>query len=148
MKTNPIARLAWIAPALLLFLTIHQFRTAVNLQTTLDEGTLAWAEITRYDRTDRKDVTYVSLDIRVRMPDGSFFERENLTLPYSIGHRVGTDSIQVKVSPGAGQEVVFSEIGKTHVSIAWSNTAMSFIALIIAFVAVFSWNRLLSRRKE
>ncbi len=148
MKTNPIARLAWIVPAALLFLTIHQTYTAVGLQKTLNEGVQTWAEVTHYERSDRKDVTYVSLDLRVHMPDGSVFEREGLTLPYSIGHRVQEDSVEVSVLPGSAQEVVFTEIGKTHVSIAWSNSAMSLIALIIALIGVVSWNRYLARKED
>ena len=148
MTAKMIARAAWFVPALLLALTIHQAFTAVQLQKTLDNGIETWAEVTRYDRSDRKDVTNVELDLRVHMPDGSTFEKNRMTLPYSIGHRVEADTLMVRVLSGAAQEVVFEEIGATHVHIAWSNFGMSLVAFIIAFVGVFSWNKMLRNSTE
>jgi hypothetical protein len=141
-----IARIAWAVPALLLALSIHQVVTAVELGRTLDEGQLAMAEVTRYDRSDRKDVTNVELDLLVHLDDGTSFERNNMALPYSIGHRVEAESLQVTVLRGGGQEVVITQIGQTQVRIAWSNAAMSFIAFLMAFVGVFSWNRWIKNR--
>lgn len=146
MSSHLIARVAWVIPALLLALAIHQVSTAVNLARTLDNGEQAMAEVTRYERSDRKDVTHVELDLRVRLADGTVFERERLALPYSIGHRVEADSLEVTVLPGSGQEVVITQIGRTQVRIAWSNAAMSFIIFLMAFVGVFSWNRWLAKK--
>lgn len=146
MSSNLIARVAWVVPALLLALAIHQVTTAVNLARTLDEGEQAMAEVTRYERSDRKDVTHVELDLRVRLADGTTFERNRLALPYSIGHRVEADSLAVTVLPGSGQEVVITEIGRTQVRIAWSNAAMSFVVFLMAFAGVFSWNRWLRKK--
>ncbi|MDE2996472.1 MAG: hypothetical protein OXT73_07025 [Bacteroidota bacterium] len=145
MNTRTVARLAWSLPLVLLGLTIHQAVTANNLRTTLDEGEAAVAEVTRYERSDRKDVTHVELDLLVHRADGTMFERNNLALPYSIGHRVEADSLDVTVLRGGGQEVVITEIGRTQISIAWSNAAMSLIAFLMAFAGVFSWNRWLAR---
>lgn len=145
MNTRTVARLAWSLPLVLLGLTIHQAVTANNLRTTLDEGEAAVAEVTRYERSDRKDVTHVELDLLVHRADGTSFERNNLALPYSIGHRVEADSLNVTVLQGGGQEVVITEIGRTQISIAWSNAAMSLIAFLMAFAGVFSWNRWLAR---
>ena len=146
MSSHLIARVAWVIPARLLALAIHQVSTAVNLARTLDNGEQAMAEVTRYERSDRKDVTHVELDLRVRLADGTVFERERLALPYSIGHRVEADSLEVTVLPGSGQEVVITQIGRTQVRIAWSNAAMSFIIFLMAFVGVFSWNRWLAKK--
>jgi hypothetical protein len=146
MHTPRVARLAWILPTVLLLLSLHQVVTAINLGKTLDEGEAAVAEVIRYERSDRKDVTHVELDLLVRLGDGSTIERNRLALPYSIGHRVEeADSLEVTVLPGGGQEVVITQIGRTQTRIAWSNGAMSFIAFLMAFVGVFSWNRWLSR---
>jgi len=143
MSARTVAKLAWSVPVFLLALTVHQAFTAVQLKKTMDQGTLTWAEVTRYERSDRKDVTEVELDLIVHLPDGSQFVREKLALPYSIGHRVEADTLSVMVLQGATQEVVITEIGETQVKIAWSNMAMSFIALIMAFVGVFAWNKML-----
>ena len=110
MSSRSVARFAWALPALLLFLTIHQVVTAVNLGRTLDEGQTAMAEVTRYERSDRKDVTHVELDLLVHMEDGTTLERNRMALPYSIGHRVEAESLQVTVLPGGGQEVVITQI--------------------------------------
>ena len=104
------------------------------------------AEVTRYERSDRKDVTHVELDLLVRMQDGTTLERTRMALPYSIGHRVEAESLNVTVLPGTGQEVVITQIGRTQARIAWSNGAMSFIAFLMAFLGVFSWNRWLFRK--
>ena len=74
MNASRVARLAWSVPVLLLVLTLHQAWTAYELQDTLDTGTSAMAEVTRYERSDRKDVTHVELDLLVHMPDGSTFD--------------------------------------------------------------------------
>ena len=136
---------AWIITSLVAALSLHQPFTAIQINRTLEEGSLTWAEVPRYERSDRNDVTNVSLDLLVHLSDGSTFERKNLALPYSIGHRVESDTLQVTVLLGSGQEVVISEIGKTQVRIASSNAAMSFIALIMAFVCVLAWNRLMKK---
>ena len=141
-----VARFAWAVPALLFALSVHQVMTAVNLARTLEVGQLAMAEVTRYDRSDRKDVTHVELDLLVHLDDGTSFERNNMALPYSIGHRVEAESLQVTVLRGAGQEVVITQIGHTQVRIAWSNAAMSFMAFLMAFAGVFSWNRWIRNR--
>ena len=148
MKVKTVARLAWSIPVLLLALTIYQVVTAVELRATMDEGVETWAEVTRYDRSDRKDVTKVEIDMIVHMPDGSQFERNKLTLPYSIGHRVESDTLTVMVLKGTVQEVVIKDIGETHIRIAWSNFGMSLIAFIIAFAGVLAWNRFQATRED
>lgn len=141
MNASRVARLAWAVPVLLLALTLHQAYTAYEIQDTLDTGVQAMAEVTRYERSDRKDVTHVELDLLVHMPDGSTIEKTHMALPYSIGHRVEAESLAVIVHSGAAQEVVIKEIGHTQVSIAWSNAAMSLVAFLMAFAGVFYWNR-------
>ncbi len=151
MSSSPsrsVARVAWVVPVVLLALSVHQFVTAFNLTATLNNGQAAMAEVTRYERSDRKDVTHVELDLLVHMEDGTSFEKTRLALPYSIGHRVEADSLDVTVLQGSGQEVVITEIGRTQISIAWSNGAMAFIVFLMAFVGVFSWNRWLGRKEE
>ncbi|NNF03634.1 MAG: hypothetical protein HKN17_04125 [Rhodothermales bacterium] len=138
-----IARTAWIIPAALLALSVYQVDVARDLQSTIDNGRKVWADVTRYERSDRKDVTHVEFDIEVPMPDGSTLRKERMTLPYSIGHRIEQDSVEVYVQPGSGQDVVIASVGGTHTSIAWSNAAMSFIAFLIALAGVWGWNRYL-----
>jgi low temperature requirement protein LtrA len=130
---------------LLLLLAGHQVKTSLDLSATRATGTKVWADVTRYDRSDRKDVTMVELDLVATLPDGTVFERTRLNLPYTIGHRVEKDSLLVIVQPGAAQEVVIDEIARTQISIARSNAVMAFIAALMAFWGVFAWNRWLNR---
>jgi hypothetical protein len=146
--TRLIARIAWFIPVLLLALSLYEIDVARDLKATTESGQKVWADVTRYERSDRKDVTNVELDLDVHLPDGSLLRKEHMTLPYSIGHRVDKDSLEVFVLPGADQDVVIASISGTATSIAWSNAAMSFIAFLIAVAGVWSWNRFLARRRS
>lgn len=143
-----VARVAWLVPVILVLLTGHQVKTSLDLSETRETGTTVWADVTRYERSDRKDVTMVELDLVATLPDGSVFERTRLNLPYSIGHRVEKDSLLVIVRPGAAQEVVIDEIARTQISIARSNAVMAFMAALMAFWGVFAWNRWLKRTAQ
>jgi hypothetical protein len=138
-----LARIAWGVPIVLLLLTIQQAKVTVDLGATMREGVPAVAEITRYDRTDRKDVTHAELDLRVKLPDGTLIEKEHLALPYTIAHRVeDTDSVDVLVFAGSSQEVVIASIVGTQQRIALYNIGMGFIAFVLAAVGVYYWNRM------
>lgn len=144
--TRFVARAAWIVPVALVLLTVHQARTAVELGRTLRQGEPATAAVTRYERSDRKDVTQAELDLRIDLPDGSTIVREHLALPYSIAHRVEADSLPVRVLRGASQEIVLTDIVRTQIRIAWSNAAMALVMALISLVGVVAWNRMLARR--
>ncbi|MCZ6705411.1 MAG: hypothetical protein O6942_05870 [Bacteroidetes bacterium] len=140
-----IARGAWVVPLLLLFFSGYFIKVTLDLGRTANEGVSAIAEVTRYDRSDRKDVTHAELDLKIELPDGRILERTKLSLPYSIAHRVEKDTLHVRVLEGSGQEVVISSIIGTQRRIALSNAAMTFIAMWMAFAAVFAWNRSLKK---
>ncbi|GIV61324.1 MAG: hypothetical protein KatS3mg044_0190 [Rhodothermaceae bacterium] len=143
-----VARLLWLAPAMLLALAIYQARVAHDLRTTLDRGQAASAQVTHYNRVDRKDVTFAEVSLRVRLPDGTVLEKEHLSLPYSLSFMVERDSLEVRVLPGAAQEVVIAEIAATQARIAGMNAAMSFGAFLLFAAGVFWWNRYLRRRGD
>lgn len=136
-----VAAASWIIPCALILLGGHQAWTAVEIGRTLRLGEEATATVTRYERSDRKDVTQAELDLTVTLSDGSTISRERLALPYSIAHRVESDSLRVRVLRGAAQEIVLEEIGGTQRRIAWSNAAMSLIMGLIALAGAVAWNR-------
>ncbi|TDI70881.1 MAG: hypothetical protein E2O85_03025 [Bacteroidetes bacterium] len=140
-----LARIAWIVPLVLFFFVGYFAKVTVDLGHTARDGISVVAQVTRYDRSDRKDVTHAELDLNIPLPDGSTLVREKLSLPYSIAHRVEKDTLHVRVLIGSSQEVVISSIVGTQRRIALSNAAMSFIAMLMAFVAVFTWNRSLKK---
>ena len=143
-----VARIAWIVPVVLLLLTLHQVKVTLDLGETMERGTPAVARVTRYDRTDRKDVTHAELDLEVLLEDGTVLEKKKLALPYTISHRVEEkDSLDVLVLPVAAQEVVISSIVETQRRIAFYNAAMSLMAFLIVSTGVFFWNRLPGQSK-
>ena len=144
-----MARIAWGVPAILLFLTIQQTKVTIDLGRTMNEGMPAVAEVLRYDRTDRKDVTHAEIDLRVVFGDGSVIEKTQMALPYTIAHRVeDADSVDVLVFPGSSQEVVIASIVGTQQKIALYNIAMSFIAFVLAAVGVYFWNRMIDNEAD
>ena len=138
-----VARIAWVVPAVLFLLTLHQAKVGFDLGDTIENGIPAVAHVTRYDRTDRKDVTHAELDLRIILADGRILEKNKLALPYTISHRVEEkDSLDVLVLPGASQEVVILSIVATQQRIAFYNAAMSLMAFLIVSIGVYYWNRM------
>ena len=62
-----IARMLWILPAVLLFLTLHQAKVALDLRATWQQGTSAVAEVLHYENSNRVDVTYGYVSLRVSL---------------------------------------------------------------------------------
>ncbi len=143
-----VARLLWLAPALLLLLSINQIKVAYDLHHTLAEGTPAIAEVLAYGKVDRADVTFAFARLRVPIDDQHVIERE-LPLPLSLIPQVeGRETVNVLVLPGAAQEVVIEAIARPQWRMAAINAAMSFGAFLIFFFGVLAWNRYLTRRGD
>ena len=144
--SRALARAAWVIPAALLALTLQQAKVAYDLAATLSSGEEAQAEVVRYFRSDRKDVTHAEVDLRVVLADGTERRWDRLALPYSIAHRIDeADSVAVRVNLGAGQEVVIAEIGRTQQRIALYNAAMALVVFVLTLWGVWAWNRWVGR---
>lgn len=143
-----VARILWIFPAILLFLTIDQLNVAFDLRRTLAEGTSAEAEIVAIDRTDRADITMASARLRVPMESGEVLERD-LPMPITFVEELeGRETMEVRLNPGADQEIVIAELGRAQWRLAAINSGMAFIALILVSIGVFAWNRYLQRKGD
>lgn len=142
-----IARLLWIFPAILLFLTMYLTKAAVDIKKTLDDGEIARAEVLELYKTDRVDVTYGFA--RLRLPlQGAIVERK-LSMPTSfIEELQGRDSVDVRVRPGGDQEVVIVDVARPQWRMAAINASISLLGFVLLSIAVFSWNRYLSRRSD
>ena len=139
---NIVARLLWLAPALLLFLTVHQAVTAYQLRATWEEGERAVAEVIGFDNADRVDITYGYVDLRVEMPDGSVQEYRQLSLPTTLITRVeGQERLEVRVRPGAAQPIVIARLMPGHWLIAAAQSAIAFFGAVFIGIGVFWWNR-------
>jgi len=130
------------------FLIFNQVKVAFDLNKTLKEGQDAMAEVTRYNRVDRQDVTHGEVSLRIPMPDGSVLVREKMALPYSLSYAVEKESLAVRVAPGAAQEIVITEIGATQVRIAAINAGMSLIGFLVFGTGLFAWNRYLKQKGD
>jgi Zn-dependent protease with chaperone function len=145
--SRAVARLSWIVPVLLMALSAQQFMVARSIGETLRSGEEAEAQVLRYFRSDRKDVTHAEVDLKVRLSDGTERTWEHVALLYTIAHRIDeAESVMVRVRAGASPEVVLTAIGGTQKRIALSNGAMSLIVFLIALAGVWSWNRYVSRQ--
>ena len=142
-----VARLLWIVPALLLFLTINQAKVAHDVRQTWRTGTPATAEVLAYENADRVDVTYGYVNLRVTLADGTTLTKENLSLPSTILPRLeGAETLAVRVRPGAAQEIVIDQLMPAHWLIAAAQAGMAFLAALIFGGGVLWWNRLLRRQ--
>ncbi len=144
-----IARILWILPALLIFLSLNQAKVALDLRATWEAGTPATAEVLTYEYSNRADVTYGYVSLRVPLPDGQALMKEKMSLPHSLLPRLeGQETLAVRVRLGAAQEVVIAQLMPTHWLIAASQAGISLIAALIFFAFVFWWNRYLKKKGD
>ena len=147
--THLVARLLWIPAVLLILLFIHQVNVALDLRKTRNQGTPATADILAYESSDRVDVTYGYVNLRVAMPDGTVIERRKMSLPTTLLPRVkGAETLQVHVQPGADQEIVIDRLMPAQWLIAAAQAAMSLMGALLIGIGVFSWNRYLEREGD
>lgn len=142
------ARLLWIFPGILLFLTINQVKVALDVRQTLEQGRPATAEVVEVYKTNRVDVTYSHVKLRVALAPGDTLERL-FPLPLTLMQPLeGKDSLDVRIIPGEAQDIVITEIARPQWRMAAINAAMSFVGLVLLTVGVFAWNRYLKRRGD
>lgn len=145
-----VARLLWIFPAILLFLTINQVMVALDLRKTVEAGDVRRAEVIALETTDRVDITMASARLRVPMEDGSTIERE-LPLPITFVKTLqseGRDSLDVYMEPGSGGGVVIAEIGRAQWRLAAINGGIAVFGFVLLSWGVFAWNRYLDRKGD
>ncbi len=141
-----VARILWILPAILIFLTLNQAKVALDLRATWEEGTPATADVLVFENSNRADVTYGYVSLQVLLPDGQTLTKEKMSLPHSLLPRLeGQETLAVRVRPGAAQEIVIAQLMPTHWLIAASQAGISFLGALLFFAGVFWWNRYLKK---
>jgi hypothetical protein len=144
-----VARLLWIFPVLLILLMIHQLKVAFDIRETLEHGTPATARIVDSFKTDRVDISFEYVSLRVELEDGQVIERAKMALPHGLYPQIeGRETVSVRVRPGAAQEIVIEEIARPQWRLAAINAGMSLIGFLIVVTGVFSWNRYLGRNGD
>jgi len=144
-----IARVFWIVPIVLVVLSVNQAMVAMQLRSTWNDGVPAIAKVEDFDTTNRADVTYGYIHLRVILPDGQTIEHERMSLPQSLWSRVkGQDSLKVLVQSGAPQEVVIDKLMPAHWLIAASQMGISLIGALLSAVLGFYWNQSLNNEGD
>ena len=139
-----VFRIAWFIPLFLVALSVHQVWSGMELRTTLEQGEDAEAEVIEVFTTDRVDVTYDYVSLRVTLDDGTEIVREQLSLPHSLIDIVADrETLDVRVLPGASQEIVITELASTQWRIAIVNAAMSFVLALLAMGGLWWWRHTL-----
>ena len=147
--TRLIARLLWIPAVLLVLLSINQVNVALDLRETWEQGTPATAEVLAYDRSNRVEITYGYVNLRIPMPDGTVMVRRKMSLPTTLLPRVeNAKTLQVHVQPGADQEIVIDRLMPAQWLIAAAQAAMSLMGALLIGIGVFYWNRYLEREGD
>ena len=149
LPLRTLSRLAWLVPALLTYLAINQFYVALDIRSTIANGTLTDATITELEISGRTDVTLDYVSLEVPLADGSTLTREEMPIPHSLAPPLeGQETVAVYVLPGAGQEIVIQQIANTQWRIAAINAAVSLLGALLSAWGVFAWNRYLVRKGD
>jgi len=129
---------------LLLGLSIHQVWSGLELRATLQHGEPAEAEITEVFSSDRAEIKYDYVSLRVPLEDGTVLTRERMSLPHTlIGIVEDRETIDVRVRPGAAQEIVITEVANTQWRIAILNAGMSAVLGVLVGLGLLWWSRTL-----
>ena len=144
-----IARILWIIPALLFFLAVNQAKVAVDLRSTWERGTPAMAEVTTFENSNRADVTYGFVSLRVPLEDGCVLTKEKMSLPHSLLPRLqGREALKVRVRVGAAQEIVIDRIMPAHWLIAASQVGISLLGAALFLAGLYWWNAYLRKHGD
>ena len=142
-----IARLLWLAPTALTLLAVNQAIVAYELRATWTEGQSHTAEVIAWERSNRADVTYGYVSLRVPLAEGDSLVKEKMSLPYTLLPRLeGQETLAVRVREGARQEVVIDRIMPAHWLIAASHVGISLLCAVLLFAGVIWWNASLRRK--
>ncbi|MEM1093021.1 MAG: hypothetical protein AAGJ10_00340 [Bacteroidota bacterium] len=149
-KTNLlIARLMWAVPVGMLLLTINQIGVATDLRSTLEEGTLAVADVDSVVTTNRSEISYDYVDLSIPMASGDTLRYEKVTMPHSLFTYIQDEKkLDVRVKPGASQELVIVQVADTQWRIAAMNAAICFVFGILAGVGIYFWNKTLTQKGD
>ena len=147
--SRTVARLLWIIPILLFLLALNQAKVAYDLKQTWDHGTPAMASVTEYDESNRVDVTFGYLNLRVPLPDGGVLVKRKMSLPTTLLPRVADKKeLAVHVRAGAPQEVVIDALMPAHWQIAAAQAAICLLGAGLLAFGTYAWNRYLKRKGD
>ena len=143
------ARALWVVPVLLVMLAFNQAFVAAELRATWKRGQPAMAKVLNFETTNRADVTYGYVDLKVELDDGRAITQNQMSLPQVMWSRVkDRDSLAVRVRPGAAQEIIIERLMPGHWLIAASQVGISFLGAVLFAAWAWVWNRQLRRKNK
>jgi hypothetical protein len=138
----------WLAPLLLIVITVMLLRAGLAQKATLQQGELRTARVVEYVERSRAEITYGHLKLEVPLEDGSLLQ-ERLPLPLALLKRFeGEEEIDVLVRPGAEQPVIVEEVARAQWRLSIINAAMAAFGGLLLLWGVGSWNRYLRRKGD
>ena len=139
----------WIVPFVLLFLCLNQAKVAVDIKHTLENGKDATADVLEMKVTDRADIPFGYVSLRVPLENGNELVQEKMSLPYTLLPQVkNQETLDVRVLIGASQQIVISQIASTQWKMAALQSVMCFFGFLMMGTGVFLWNKYLKRKGD
>ncbi len=144
-----VARAVWGVPVVLAALAANQAKVALDLKSTWENGEKARAEVVVFERSNRADVNYGYVSLRVPLGDGRVLQKKRMSLPHSLLPRLqGADTLEVRIRPGAAQEVVIDSLMPAHWLIAASQMGISALGAILFLGGAYGWSTFIRKRGD
>ena len=138
--------LIWLLPAYLLFLTLHQIAVYNGIGNTYENGTSYTSEVVEFEIKQIAAQTNGYVVLRFESNEGDMIERR-LSLPVELAGMISELShIPVRYKEGNFEEIVMMPTYNEHRNMVLSNTAISFVGLLIAIGVAWIGHRY-ARRK-
>ncbi|MEM1271744.1 MAG: DUF3592 domain-containing protein [Bacteroidota bacterium] len=143
-----IARLMWLLPVLLLVISASLVRAGLDQKETFEQGEAAVAEVVDFDITQRSEITYSYIDLRVER-EGKATIEERLPLPISLSIPLEErETLAVRVNEGSNQQIMIEEIARAQWKMSLIHSGMSLFGAIMLIIGVGGWNRFLNRQGD
>lgn len=145
---NVVARLMWLAPALLVVIAISLLLAGSDQRTTLESGEPAVARVIDTEVRNRADVTYGHIDLRVPSTSG---DSTDVRLPLPLSLLLGVESektLDVRLLPDTDQPVVIERIARAQWRMSYIQASMSLLGALLLVWGVWAWNRYLAREGD
>lgn len=146
--TLTVARLMWLAPVLLVVISIALVRAGFNQKNTLETGVLVTADVVDMSIRNRADVTYGHVDLRY--PTSAADSAEvRLPLPLSLLMSIeGEETVAVRLLEDAEQPVIIDSIAHAQWRMSFIHASMSLLGALLLVWGVFAWNRFLKKEGD
>jgi len=143
-----VARLLWLAPALLAVISFSLIKAGFSLKNTLESGAVVTARVVDVSIRHRADVTYGHIDLRVPN-QGSDSTDSRLPLPLSLLMSLeGAPTVEVRLLADTDQPIVIDRIARAQWRMSFINASMTLLGALLLVWGVWSWNRYLGRGQK